>query len=100
MGEWFALRIDDMGFLLRTAFWLGLTFSAMDWPAGAPAVPTAGAVAAQAGKICVEAPQVCLKAATAIGSANAGVESATRPLKRRSDTLEGADRAPVWRGRS
>ena len=43
-----------MMFLLRCAFWLGLTFSFMDWPDGAPPAPDAQALARQAAQMAAQ----------------------------------------------
>ena len=63
-----------MFFLLRCAFWLGLTFSMMDWPDGASPAPDPGALAQAAAhaatqelaKRCAADPQACLEGARKI----------------------------------
>ena len=63
-----------MMFLLRCAFWLGLTFAFMDWPDGAPPAPDPQALAQQAAQMaaqeitnrCAAAPQACLDGARKI----------------------------------
>ena len=63
-----------MFFLLRLAFWLGLTFAMMDWPDGAAPDPAALAqAAAQAAaqdiaSRCAAAPQACLEGASKLES--------------------------------
>lgn len=95
-----------MFFLLRTAFWLGLTFSAMEWPGAAPVPPTVDGIAAQAtlqaAKLCAGTPRACLEAARAFSGAKAASETPAapgKPAKKKADTLDSADRAPAWRGR-
>jgi hypothetical protein len=63
-----------MMFLLRCAFWLGLTFALMDWPDGAPPTPDPQALAQMAAQMaaqeiagrCAASPQACLDGARKI----------------------------------
>lgn len=58
-----------MLFLLRSAFWLGLTFSQMSWPQDdlAPVLPaTVHAATDVAAKACGAHPRGCLAAAAAL----------------------------------
>ena len=96
--------VSKMFFLLRTVFWLGVTFSAMEWPGERPALPTTGDIAMQVTRLCAENAAACLKAA---GAANAAMKPAEKPAEAASksapvkiDTLGSADRGPAWRGRS
>ena len=60
-----------MFFLLRCAFWLGLTFSMMDWPDGPSPAPdpralaqaAADAAAQEIATRCAAHPQACLESA-------------------------------------
>ena len=59
-----------MMFLLRCAFWLGLTFALMDWPDGAPPTPDPQALAQMAAQEiagrCAASPQACVDGARKI----------------------------------
>jgi hypothetical protein len=63
-----------MMFMLRCAFWLGLTFFFMDWPDGAPPAPDPQALARQAAQMaaqeiaarCAASPMACLEGARKI----------------------------------
>ena len=63
-----------MMFLLRCAFWLGLTFAFLDWPDGASPTPDPQALAQQAAQMaaqeiasrCAASPQACLDGARKI----------------------------------
>ncbi len=63
-----------MFFLLRCAFWLGLTFAMMDWPDGASPAPDPSALAQAAAQAaaqeiaarCAANPQACLDGARRI----------------------------------
>ncbi len=63
-----------MMFLLRCAFWLGLTFAFMDWPDGSPPAPDPQALAQQAAQMaaqelaarCAASPMACLDGARKI----------------------------------
>ncbi|MGD1016539.1 MAG: hypothetical protein ABR863_08890 [Roseiarcus sp.] len=99
-----------MSFLLRTAFWLGLTFNAMPWGDArwADAVPDARA-ALGAG---LATPSRDQGGAAAIARAIVSAALESRPASpaaprigpppqaRRAsvDTLSAADRLPPWRG--
>ena len=85
-----------MMFLLRCAFWLGLTFAFIDWPDGAPPAPDPQALAQQAAQMaaqeitnrCAAAPQACLDGARKIEefrkSASDGPKAQDRPSGPRS----------------
>jgi hypothetical protein len=93
-----------MFFLIRTTFWLGLVFCAMDWPADAPSIPTkevvVSAAAGQASKLCARNPQACLEAAgLASDFVKPPAPAQKPPGKPKADTLEKVDKAPGWRGR-
>jgi hypothetical protein len=106
-----------MGFLLRSAFWLGLVFHAMSWGDArltdvvpSPAQTLAAGLAAQsgdggaAGAIARAVLRGALepRAAETKTAARAEPSPKTEPsakTKRPSvDTLSVADRAPAWRG--
>jgi len=97
-----------MFFMARVIFWLGLTFSAMDWPAdnstGQAATELASKGATKVTRLCVENPRACLSAAQAIDQAGKSRERRANARSKHSkpiaDTLEAPDRAPAWRGRS
>jgi hypothetical protein len=63
-----------MWFLIRAAFWLGLVFAHMDWPADTLALPDARAIASAATEkataVCAANAAACLKIA---GEANAAM---------------------------
>jgi hypothetical protein len=75
-----------MFFLLRCAFWLGLTFAMMDWPDGPSPAPdpialAQGAAQAAAQEIaarCAASPQACLEGASKLEALR---KSATAPSK-------------------
>jgi hypothetical protein len=79
-----------MMFLLRCAFWLGLTFSLMDWPDGAPPAPDPSALAAQAAQIaaqeiatrCAASPQACLEGARRIEEFRKSASDHQKPPER------------------
>ncbi len=56
-----------MWFLIRSAFWLGLVFAKIDWPADTPVPPDSGAIASAAAagvaSLCAEHPVPCARAA-------------------------------------
>ena len=94
-------RIESMRFLLRTAFWLGLTFHAMPWgdaklsdalPAATPAL--VGLAAASANN---DAAGVLVRFALR-GALDSDAQPAAKPLRGSLDTLSPEDRAPPWRG--
>jgi len=110
-----------MGFLLRSAFWLGVVYSAMplDVASLAPATTRASAAVsalcpppAGAPSSCLGAPlaacgvaedALCarLREAVAGEAAASAAERTPAPVKRRppsSDTLTPSDRAAPWRG--
>jgi len=79
-----------MMFLLRCAFWLGLTFSLMDWPDGASPAPDPSALAAQAAQIaaqeiaarCAASPQTCLEGARRIEEFRKSASDPHKPTER------------------
>ena len=79
-----------MMFLLRCAFWLGLTFALMDWPDGAPSAPDPQALAAQAAQIaaqeiaarCAASPQACLEGARRIEEFRKSASDSQKPPER------------------
>ncbi len=99
-----------MGFLLRTAFWLGLAFNAMPWGDArlTDAIPNARDALGAA--VATESRDAGGTAAIARAVFSAALEprpaspAAARPdpsltSKRASvDTLSAADRLPPWRG--
>ena len=108
-----------MFFLLRCAFWLGLTFSMMDWPGGTPVLPDAGALMRTAtgelANACLAAPQTCMDGARKLEAlrnlplatpspspapAASVVAASSRPNTRPGAyKLRASDFQPVWRGR-
>lgn len=105
-----------MLFLLRSAFWLGLTFYAMPWngdaaapqsahgPAAAPSVvETAGRLASE---VCTAKPAECLHAARSLTALFAKVAAEGDPSAPLAETgavfslnaLSALDRLPQWRG--
>jgi hypothetical protein len=90
-----------MRFLLRSAFWLGLTFHAMPWgdaklsdalPDATPAV-VGLAVASANGEGAVGA----LARAALRGALDLDAPAAAKPQHASIDTLSPADRLPPWR---
>ena len=79
-----------MMFLLRCAFWLGLTFSLMDWPDGASPAPDPSALAAQAAQIatqevatrCAASPQACLEGARRLEDFRKSASDPQKPPER------------------
>jgi hypothetical protein len=118
-----------MFFLLRCAFWLGLTFWMMNWPGGAPTLPDPGSLVQSAtGQIahaCLDAPQACLDGARKIEALRASLPNAitataepapaiaatpaasprvvplppVAPTRLGANTLRASDFLPTWRGR-
>jgi len=95
-------RDSSMRFLVRSAFWLGLTFHAMPWgdaklsdalPDAAPAVVRL-AVASATGDSSVGA----LARGALRGALDLDAPAAAKPQRASLDTLSTADRAPPWRG--
>ena len=91
-----------MRFLLRSAFWLGLTFHAMPWgdaklsdalPDATPAVVSL-AVATAAGDGAVGD----LARGALRGALDLAAPAAAKPQRASLDTLSAADRLPPWRG--
>jgi len=90
-----------MRFLLRSAFWLGLTFHAMPWgdakltdalPDPTPAIVGLAAAGANGG-----ATGAWVRAALR-GALDGDAPAAAKPLRGSLDTLSAQDRAPPWRG--
>jgi hypothetical protein len=95
-----------MFFLLRSAFWLGLTFSAMEWPSDGLSPSAASELAAQAAahatRLCAENARECVeaaRAARAIGAKAPAAKSTPAARASAADTLDRADRAAPWKGR-
>jgi hypothetical protein len=94
-----------MGFLIKSAFWLGVTFSCMDWHGEPPKLPTAGETATRITQVCATSPDLCLAAAARIEALRTATGMAAPPIAPppkitpSSDTLRANDRAPPWRGR-
>ena len=104
-----------MFFLLRCAFWLGLTFSMMDWPGGLPVMPEVSSLTQSAANHlasgCASALHACLEGMQKLESLSSGretksaiqeVETAAAPLPPRrpgANSLKGSDLQPAWRGR-
>ena len=100
-----------MGFLIRSCFWLGLTFHAMSWGDArladfvpTPAQAVAVGLAAQngdGGAASTIARAVLRGALDAQLTGDAGITARSEPSKSRRasiDSLSAADRLPVWRG--
>jgi hypothetical protein len=92
-----------MRFLLRSAFWLGLTFHAMPWgdarlsdalPAAAPTLVSLAAASANDGAT------GALARAALRGAFDVGQPAAAKPLRGSLDTLSAEDRQPPWRSPS
>ena len=95
-------RDQAMRFLLRSAFWLGLTFHAMPWgdaklsdalPDATPTVVSL-AVASANGEGAVGA----LMRGALRGALDLDSPAAAKPQRASADTLSPADRLPPWRG--
>ena len=79
-----------MFFLLRCAFWLGLTFAMMDWPDGASPAPDPAALAQAATQAaarelatrCAANPQACMDGARKIEALRKSASEITRPQER------------------
>jgi hypothetical protein len=79
-----------MFFLLRCAFWLGLTFAMMDWPDGASPAPdpaalaqkAAAAVAEDIAARCAADPLACLEAARKVEGLRKSASDFARPQER------------------
>jgi hypothetical protein len=99
-----------MGFLLRTAFWLGLAFNAMPWGEARLTDAAPAARAALGAGLTTQSRDEGGTAAIARAILSAALESrpaspaATRPelspktARASVDTLTAADRLPPWRG--
>ena len=92
-----------MLFLVRLAFWLGLAFSAMEWPSGALSPDNAGDLAAQATRLCAAQPRACMEAARVatriVASAEPSPPARAVPRKK-IDTLAPGDRVAAWKGKT
>ena len=81
-----------MFFLLRCAFWLGLTFAMMDWPDGASPAPDPAAFAQAATRAatqeiatrCAANPQACLDGARKIEALRKSASDLQRPIGARA----------------
>ena len=86
-----------MMFLLRCAFWLGLTFALMDWPDGAPPRPDPQALAQQAAQMaaqeiatrCAASPQACLEGARKVEEFRKSASESQKPLERTAGARSG-----------
>ena len=101
-----------MGFLIRSCFWLGLTFHAMSWgdarladfvPTPAEAVAVGLAAQNADGGAASSIARAVLRGALDTQTANetrTGARSEPAPKFRRAsaDSLSPADRLPAWRG--
>ncbi len=110
------MRSASMGFLLRTCFWLGLTFHAMSWgdarlsdvvPPGtaqtlASSLVSASADSDAAGVIARTMLRGALEPQPAAEAKprNRVAEPAPKAKRAPVDTLSAADRVPPWRGAS
>ncbi len=76
-----------MWFLIRSAFWLGLVFSWIDWPGGAPTPPDAAAIADSAAtgaaSLCAQHPGACLRVARQAARAAPAIAAAGDPVRNR-----------------
>jgi hypothetical protein len=109
-GEGLLIPRALMRFLLRSAFWLGLTFHAMPWdgaqlasvapdPRAAIASLTAEDHDGAAAKAVVGAVlRGAFDSATTPDPAPARAISSAKPTRPSVDTLTAADRLPSWRG--
>ena len=91
-----------MRFLLRSAFWLGLTFHAMPWgdaklsdalPDAAPAVVSLAAASVNGDSAVGALARSALR-----GALDLDAPAAAKPQRASLDTLSAADRLPAWRG--
>jgi len=91
-----------MRFLLRSAFWLGLTFHAMPWgdaklsdalPAATPAVVGLAVATANGDGVVGAMARNALR-----GALDLDAPVAAKPQRASIDTLSPTDRTPAWRG--
>jgi hypothetical protein len=91
-----------MRFLLRSAFWLGLTFHAMPWgdaklsdalPDVAPAVVSLAMASANGDGALGALAHSALR-----GALDLDAPAAVKPQRAPLDTLSAGDRLPPWRG--
>ncbi len=81
-----------MFFLLRCAFWLGLTFAMMDWPDGPAPDPAAlaqavtSAASQEIATRCAANPQACLDGARKVEALRKSANDLQKPAKRASVT--------------
>ena len=86
-----------MFFLLRCAFWLGLTFTMMDWPDGpspasdprALAQAAADAAAGEVATRCAANPQACLDGVRKVEGLRKSLTETTRPQERATSARSG-----------
>jgi len=91
------MRMRTMFFLLRCAFWLGLTFSMMDWPGGASPAPDPRALAqaaadAAAGEVasrCAANPKACLDGVRKVEGLRKSLTEAPRAPERTTSARSG-----------
>lgn len=112
LGGGLSGRSTFMGFLLRSAFWLGLVFHAMSWGDArltdfvpSPSQTLAAGLAAQSGDgqaVSAIAGAVLRGAlepqSASLAKTAARAESPAKVKRPSIDTLSAADRLPVWRG--
>ena len=92
-----------MLFPVRLAFWLGLVYSAMDWPSGAASPDNPGDLAAQATRLCAAQPRACMEAARVAARLVASAEpspSARAAPRKKIDTLAPGDKVAAWKGKT
>ena len=91
-----------MRFLLRSAFWLGLTFHAMPWgdaklsdalPDATPTVVGLALASANGGSVVGALAREALR-----GALDLDGPAAVKPQRASLDTLSATDRLPPWRG--
>jgi hypothetical protein len=91
-----------MRFLLRSAFWLGLTFHAMPWgdaklsdalPEATPAIVSLAVASASGDGAASALARFALR-----GALDLDAPAATKPQRASLDTLSAGDRLPPWRG--
>jgi hypothetical protein len=86
-----------MFFLLRCAFWLGLTFSMMDWPEGPSPAPdpralaqsAADAAAQEIATRCAADPRACLESARKVEGLRKSLTETPRPQERAAGARNG-----------
>ena len=91
------MRMRIMFFLLRCAFWLGLTFAMIDWPDGASPAPdptalaqaAAAAAAQEIATRCAANPQACIEGARKVEGLRKSLTETTRPQERSAGARSG-----------